>query len=236
MEGSSQFETCLPSLFSPRAVPPPSPLAPLPNQHKLLQMPLFQEQGGTHGVMLSSDDHHHGGLYPLLLPGIPFCSSGAGAGEKPASFVVLDAGEAAGTSAAKAAGEIASTTTATNLHGSSSWWKGSAAAAGEKGRMKVRRKMREPRFCFQTRSDVDVLDDGYKWRKYGQKVVKNSLHPRSYFRCTHSNCRVKKRVERLSEDCRMVITTYEGRHTHTPCSDDADGAGDHTGSCAFTSL
>ena len=63
---------------------------------------------------------------------------------------------------------------------------------------------------------------------------------RSYYRCTHSNCRVKKRVERLSEDCRMVITTYEGRHTHSPCSDDADAdadaAGDHTGSCALTSL
>ncbi|XP_059069648.1 probable WRKY transcription factor 12 [Cryptomeria japonica] len=42
---------------------------------------------------------------------------------------------------------------------------------------KTRRKLREPRFCFQTRSDVDVLDDGYKWRKYGQKIVKNSLHP-----------------------------------------------------------
>jgi hypothetical protein len=52
-------------------------------------------------------------------------------------------------------------------------WKGT-----EKGKMKVSRKMREPRFCFQTRSEVDVLDDGYKWRKYGQKVVKNSLHPR----------------------------------------------------------
>jgi hypothetical protein len=48
----------------------------------------------------------------------------------------------------------------------------------ERGKMKARRKMREPRFCFQTRSDVDVLDDGYKWRKYGQKVVKNSIHPR----------------------------------------------------------
>ncbi|KAK9049807.1 hypothetical protein SSX86_031224 [Deinandra increscens subsp. villosa] len=99
----------------------------------------------------------------------------------------------------------------------SSWWRSSSNP--EKGRMKMRRKLREPRFCFQTRSDVDVLDDGYKWRKYGQKVVKNSLHPRSYYRCTHSNCRVKKRVERLSEDCRMVITTYEGRHNHTPCDD-----------------
>ncbi|KAJ4847625.1 hypothetical protein Tsubulata_002732, partial [Turnera subulata] len=100
--------------------------------------------------------------------------------------------------------------------GNNSWWKSSAS---EKNKLKVRRKLREPRFCFQTRSDVDVLDDGYKWRKYGQKVVKNSLHPRSYYRCTHNNCRVKKRVERLSEDCRMVITTYEGRHNHSPCDD-----------------
>ncbi|GMN61173.1 hypothetical protein TIFTF001_030248 [Ficus carica] len=59
--------------------------------------------------------------------------------------------------------------------GSNSWWRSSSA---EKNKVKVRRKLREPRFCFQTRSDVDVLDDGYKWRKYGQKVVKNSLHPR----------------------------------------------------------
>ncbi|KAK8482194.1 hypothetical protein V6N12_042642 [Hibiscus sabdariffa] len=57
-----------------------------------------------------------------------------------------------------------------------SWWRSSGS---EKGKVKARRKLREPRFCFQTRSDVDVLDDGYKWRKYGQKVVKNSLHPRS---------------------------------------------------------
>ncbi|XP_023544832.1 probable WRKY transcription factor 12 [Cucurbita pepo subsp. pepo] len=83
-------------------------------------------------------------------------------------------------------------------------------------RMKGRRKVREPRFCFKTMTDVDVLDDGYKWRKYGQKVVKNTLHPRSYYRCTEENCKVKKRVERLAEDPRMVITTYEGRHAHSP--------------------
>ncbi|CAK8578882.1 unnamed protein product [Lathyrus sativus] len=87
-------------------------------------------------------------------------------------------------------------------------------------KMKGRKKVREPRFCFKTLSaDVDVLDDGYKWRKYGQKVVKNTQHPRSYYRCTQENCRVKKRVERLGEDPRMVITTYEGRHVHTPSND-----------------
>lgn len=31
--------------------------------------------------------------------------------------------------------------------------------------------MREPRFCFKTLSDVDVLDDGYKWRKRKEVVV-----------------------------------------------------------------
>ncbi|KAF9625435.1 hypothetical protein IFM89_022832 [Coptis chinensis] len=112
--------------------------------------------------------------------------------------------------------------------GSNSWWR---STSSEKNKMKVRRKLREPRFCFQTRSEIDVLDDGYKWRKYGQKVVKNSLHPRSYYRCTHNNCRVKKRVERLSEDCRMVITTYEGRHTHSP-SDDSNSS-EHEGFNSF---
>lgn len=89
-------------------------------------------------------------------------------------------------------------------------------------KIKARRKVREPRFCFKTMSDVDVLDDGYKWRKYGQKVVKNTQHPRSYYRCTQDNCRVKKRVERLADDPRMVITTYEGRHIHSPSHDDED--------------
>ena len=53
-----------------------------------------------------------------------------------------------------------------------------AAGCGGGGGAKARRKVREPRFCFKTMSDVDVLDDGYKWRKYGQKVVKNTQHPR----------------------------------------------------------
>ncbi|XP_022133061.1 probable WRKY transcription factor 24 [Momordica charantia] len=99
---------------------------------------------------------------------------------------------------------------------------GGGCRAMKMKRIKGRKKVREPRFCFKTMSDVDVLDDGYKWRKYGQKVVKNTLHPRSYYRCTEDKCRVKKRVERLAEDPRMVITTYEGRHAHSPSRDNLE--------------
>jgi len=37
---------------------------------------------------------------------------------------------------------------------------------------------REPRVVVQTISEVDILDDGYRWRKYGQKVVKGNPNPR----------------------------------------------------------
>jgi hypothetical protein len=40
------------------------------------------------------------------------------------------------------------------------------------------KKERRPRYAFQTRSQVDILDDGYRWRKYGQKAVKNNNFPR----------------------------------------------------------
>jgi len=43
---------------------------------------------------------------------------------------------------------------------------------------RVKKATRVPRFAFQTRSADDILDDGYRWRKYGQKAVKNSTYPR----------------------------------------------------------
>ncbi|KAL0385992.1 UNVERIFIED_CONTAM: putative WRKY transcription factor 57 [Sesamum radiatum] len=84
-----------------------------------------------------------------------------------------------------------------------------------KSKKKVQMKrIRQPRFAFVTKSEVDHLEDGYRWRKYGQKAVKNSPFPRSYYRCTNSKCTVKKRVERSYEDPSVVITTYEGQHSH----------------------
>ncbi|GAV63743.1 WRKY domain-containing protein [Cephalotus follicularis] len=81
---------------------------------------------------------------------------------------------------------------------------------------RMMKKASRPRFAFQTRSADDILDDGYRWRKYGQKSVKNSVYPRSYYRCTHHTCIVKKQVQRLSNDTSIVVTTYEGIHNH-PC-------------------
>ncbi|KAJ4826637.1 hypothetical protein Tsubulata_002243 [Turnera subulata] len=83
-----------------------------------------------------------------------------------------------------------------------------------KAKKKAEKRQREPRFAFMTKSEVDHLEDGYRWRKYGQKAVKNSPYPRSYYRCTTQKCTVKKRVERSFQDPSTVITTYEGQHNH----------------------
>lgn len=48
---------------------------------------------------------------------------------------------------------------------------------------------------------------------------------RSYYRCTNSKCRVKKRVERSSDDPSVVITTYEGQHCHHSVGFPRGGAG-----------
>jgi len=58
-----------------------------------------------------------------------------------------------------------------------------------------------------------VSDDGYNWRKYGQKHVKGSEFPRSYYKCTHPNCEVKKLFER-SHDGQITEIIYKGTHDH----------------------
>nr|XP_034896798.1 probable WRKY transcription factor 20 isoform X2 [Populus alba] len=78
----------------------------------------------------------------------------------------------------------------------------------------VIKPIREPRVVVQTQSEVDILDDGYRWRKYGQKVVRGNPNPRSYYKCTNAGCPVRKHVERASHDPKAVITTYEGKHNH----------------------
>ncbi|KAL0905862.1 hypothetical protein M5K25_024307 [Dendrobium thyrsiflorum] len=82
---------------------------------------------------------------------------------------------------------------ASGLHFCSS---SSILGGDEKNKGKGRgKKESRPRFVFQTRSESDILDDGFRWRKYGQKKVKNCSFP---------------------SDAAIVVTTYEGVHNH-PC-------------------
>ncbi|CAL4892924.1 unnamed protein product [Urochloa decumbens] len=58
------------------------------------------------------------------------------------------------------------------------------------------------------------LEDGYNWRKYGQKQVKGSENPRSYYKCTFHSCSMKKKVERSLADGRITQIVYKGAHNH----------------------
>ncbi|KAI5072069.1 hypothetical protein GOP47_0012175 [Adiantum capillus-veneris] len=72
----------------------------------------------------------------------------------------------------------------------------------------------EPKYVVLTSNYETVLKDGFKWRKYGQKSVKNNIYPRSYYKCSYEGCYVHKHVERVALDPCLILTTYRGRHTH----------------------
>ncbi|KAG0590699.1 hypothetical protein KC19_1G120600 [Ceratodon purpureus] len=71
---------------------------------------------------------------------------------------------------------------------------------------------------------ADIPPDDYSWRKYGQKPIKGSPHPRGYYKCSSiRGCPARKHVERSMEDSTMLIVTYEGEHSH-PQSSSTNGA------------
>ncbi|EOX96984.1 Uncharacterized protein TCM_006103 [Theobroma cacao] len=64
--------------------------------------------------------------------------------------------------------------------------------------------------------------DGYNWRKYGQKDIRNARFPRAYYRCEHRHsqgCKATKQVQRENEDPTVARVTYYGRHTCTLAPD-----------------
>ncbi|KAK8512444.1 hypothetical protein V6N13_083007 [Hibiscus sabdariffa] len=62
---------------------------------------------------------------------------------------------------------------------------------------------------------ADIPPDDYSWRKYGQKPIKGSPHPRGYYKCSSvRGCAARKHVERALDDPGMLIVTYEGDHNH----------------------
>ncbi|EOA26072.1 hypothetical protein CARUB_v10019489mg [Capsella rubella] len=60
------------------------------------------------------------------------------------------------------------------------------------------------------------LDDGYCWRKYGQKDIHGSENPRGYYRCTHRftrGCLAVKQVQKSDADPSCYEVKYLKSHT-----------------------
>ncbi|XP_042466416.1 transcription factor WRKY19-like isoform X2 [Zingiber officinale] len=73
-------------------------------------------------------------------------------------------------------------------------------------------------------------DDGFTWRKYGQKEILGAKYPRAYFRCTHRTshgCPAKKQVQRSDDDPSVYDVTYHANHTclEQPREEEKGGAG-----------
>ncbi|XP_024156586.1 disease resistance-like protein DSC2 isoform X2 [Rosa chinensis] len=59
-------------------------------------------------------------------------------------------------------------------------------------------------------------DDGFTWRKYGQKEIMGCRFPRAYYRCNHRNsynCPATKQVQRLDNDHLTFEVINRGDHT-----------------------
>ncbi|KAL1163749.1 hypothetical protein V6Z11_A06G022800 [Gossypium hirsutum] len=83
----------------------------------------------------------------------------------------------------------------------------------KKRKSRVKRVIRVPAVSNKM---ADIPHDDYSWRKYGQKPIKGSPHPRGYYKCSSvRGCPARKHVERAVEDPRMLIVTYEGDHNHS---------------------
>ncbi|KAB5553414.1 hypothetical protein DKX38_010725 [Salix brachista] len=73
---------------------------------------------------------------------------------------------------------------------------------------------KEPEIAAHAVPDEGSSNDGYRWRKYGQKMLKGNSFIRSYYRCTSSGCPARKHVERAVGEATSTTITYEGKHDH----------------------
>ena len=59
------------------------------------------------------------------------------------------------------------------------------------------------------------ISDGYKWRKYGQKLLTASKLHREYLRCTFPGCPARKHIE-VVPATREVVAVSSSKHNHPP--------------------
>ncbi|XP_076891687.1 putative WRKY transcription factor 29 [Bidens hawaiensis] len=77
-----------------------------------------------------------------------------------------------------------------------------------------KRKNQQKRVVVQVTA-AGLSSDPWAWRKYGQKPIKGSIYPRSYYRCSSSKgCMARRQVEQSCTDSSIYILTYTADHNH----------------------
>ncbi|KAI3805829.1 hypothetical protein L1987_21716 [Smallanthus sonchifolius] len=90
--------------------------------------------------------------------------------------------------------------------------------------IEVTKNVKTKKGCYKRRKDASTIvkmtsalsDDGYAWRKYGQKVILNSKHQRNYYRCTYKfeqGCQATKQIQKIDDEPSKYKITYCGRHS-----------------------
>ncbi|PIN07897.1 hypothetical protein CDL12_19530 [Handroanthus impetiginosus] len=78
-----------------------------------------------------------------------------------------------------------------------------------------KRKNQHKRVVMQVSAE-GLSSDMWAWRKYGQKPIKGSPYPRSYYRCSSlKGCLARKQVEKSCTDPGIFIITYTAEHSHS---------------------
>ncbi|KAF7099438.1 hypothetical protein CFC21_101066 [Triticum aestivum] len=96
-----------------------------------------------------------------------------------------------------------------------------AQAQERQGQGVCKRRKGLPRWTekFRIPDDANLEytpDDGFSWRKYGQKDILGAKFPRGYYRCTYRNaqgCAATRQVQRSDADLAVFDVTYQGAHT-----------------------
>jgi WRKY DNA -binding domain len=78
------------------------------------------------------------------------------------------------------------------------------------------------RSTLDVETTADHINDGYRWRKYGQKIVKGNPHPRSYYKCVVLQGALLKQGLMMTSDfhrCNSVVRQSADRvHLCTWCA------------------
>uniref|UniRef100_A0A0D6QWQ3 WRKY domain-containing protein n=1 Tax=Araucaria cunninghamii TaxID=56994 RepID=A0A0D6QWQ3_ARACU len=121
---------------------------------------------------------------------------------------------------------LSSSSSKKSCHGKSDELSGKCATAGrchcsKRKKSRVKKTIRVPAVSLKM---ADIPPDEFSWRKYGQKPIKGSPHPRGYYKCsTVRGCPARKHVERASDDAGVLVVTYEGEHDHSQSMSESGG-------------